>query len=244
MATPRLYVPGPLAQGEIIELAPDQARQLRTVLRLRTGTAICLFDGSGLEARATLVRLESSSAAAAVVGLTRPQREPVLRLTVAPALLKPAAFELAVQKLTELGVARIVPLATERAVVSYRDARDWERRATRLERILREASEQSERVTLPELAAPLRLTDLLDQQPVVALVERADAQPLSQIELGPDTALAIGPEGGWTPAERELLQQRAAALVSVGRLILRAETAAIAATAVALLRFEPGEHTR
>lgn len=244
MATPRLYVPGPLAQGEIIELALDQARQLRTVLRLRTGTGLCLFDGSGVEASATLIRLESSAAAAEVIGLTRPQREPALRLTVALALLKPAAFELAVQKLTELGVARIVPLATEHAVVSYRDARDWERRAIRLERILREAAEQSERVTLPVLAPPMRLAKLLEQHPVVALVERGPARPLQQIDLGADAVLTVGPEGGWSPAERGLLQQRAATLASLGGLILRAETAAIAATAIALHRRESGEHSR
>jgi 16S rRNA (uracil1498-N3)-methyltransferase len=243
MPSPRFYVPDALASESTIELTAEQARQLRTVLRLRPGDALTLFDGSGREAGATLTQLTGTSATASVISVTRPLREPGLRLTIGLALIKPAAFELAVQKLTELGLARIVPLITDRAVVSYRDARDWERRAVRLERILREAAEQAERVTLPELAAPMRLPDLLDRQPVVALVERSDAEPLRRIPFVADTALAIGPEGGWSPAERVLLEQRAWAAASLGNLILRAETAAIAAATIILHESYPGEHT-
>lgn len=224
-----------MAQGALVELPVDQARQLRTVLRLRPGAGITLFDGSGAEASATLTRVEASSAACEIGCITWPQREPSLKLSVALALLKPSAFELAVQKLTELGVARIVPLTAERAVVSYRDARDWERRAVRLERIVREAAEQSERVTLPELVAPIGLPELLEMQPVIVLVERSAAAPsLAAIVTPNGAAVAIGPEGGWSPTERALLAEHGTSLASLGSLILRAETAAIVAAAIVL----------
>jgi 16S rRNA (uracil1498-N3)-methyltransferase len=165
-----------------------------------------------------------------VQATSRPDREPPIRLTVGLGLIKASGFELAVQKLTEIGVARIVPLETERSVVTYRESRDWEKRAGRLARIVIEAAEQSERVTLPEIAAPTSLADFLSAASPVVLVERGSGMPLAGVEIRSEMAIAVGPEGGWSPDELELIQSSAdATAASIGGLIYRAETAAIVA---------------
>jgi len=236
MSVPRFYTATRLAAGEVVTLATEQARQLRNVLRRQAGAQVVLFDGSGAEAVARVIRLESSETTCLVEELSWPQREPECCLTVGLALIRSANFELAAQKLTELGVARIAPLAAERSMVSYPDARDWAGRAARLQRIVREAAEQSERVTLPEIVQPQDLKSFLDAQPVIALVERSAALPLATLEPGDVVALAIGPEGGWSQTECAWIEAHAAATASLGRLILRAETAAIAAATLVLQR--------
>jgi 16S rRNA (uracil1498-N3)-methyltransferase len=166
----------------------------------------------------------------------QPDREPPLQLTVGLALLKGDRFEVAVQKLTELGVTRIAPLLTERSVVSFDDVRGWRKRGERYQRIAREAAEQSERVTLPVIAEPATLADFLRQQPVNVLLERAESALIATITPGPEAAIAIGPEGGWSDAEQRLIALEAAGTASMGRLILRAETAAIVAAGTLIQR--------
>lgn len=236
MSLPRFFVETPLDLGAAACLDPEQSRQVRSTLRLRPGDEIVVFDGSGAEGVAALTAIQKESVAYEVRAIEHPQREPVLRLRVGLALLRGERFDLAVQKLTELGVSRITPLTAERCVVSFPVAADWERRAGRLLRVAREAAEQSERVTVPLLDAPITPAALLQDGPLISLVERADATPLSAVALAGQLTIAIGPEGGWAP--RELAQFRAAQVneASLGRLILRAETAAIVAAGTLLQR--------
>jgi 16S rRNA (uracil1498-N3)-methyltransferase len=197
---------------------------------------LMLFDGTGVEATARIVTLASDGLTYEVTSLNQPDREPPLRLTVGLALLKGDRFEVAVQKLTELGVARIAPLLTERSVVSFDDARGWQKRSERYQRIAREAAEQSERVTLPVIAEPATLADFLRQQPVIALLERAESAPVATLAPGREAAIAVGPEGGWSIEEQELIAREAAGTASLGQLILRAETAAIVAAGTLIQR--------
>lgn len=229
MTLQRFWVDASIAHGDQGTLTADQARQVSRVLRLATGDEIVLLNGTGIEARAALTAVDRDRVAWQVVACSRPDREPPLRLTVALALLRGERFDLAIQKLTELGVARIVPLAAERCVVSFDVAREWPKRRERWARIAREAAEQSERVTLPELEPPLSPAAFFQREPVIAFVERADATPLAAVPPAEALALAIGPEGGWSPAELATIARHAAGAASLGRLILRAETAAIVA---------------
>jgi 16S rRNA (uracil1498-N3)-methyltransferase len=114
----------------------------------------------------------------------------------------------------------------------------------RLQRIVREAAEQSERVTLPQIEQPQDLPSFLRTQPVIALAERSGAAPLVDVEIPDDAALAIGPEGGWSLNERTWIDAHAASTASLGSLILRAETAAIAAAALVLQRSRLGDNDR
>lgn len=232
MTVHRFYILDRLSPNASGRLSAEQARQAGKVLRLRPGDEIVVFDGTGSEYTGTLAEADRDGWEFATDEGRWPEREPRLRLTVGIALIRNERFELAVQKLTELGVTRIVPLAAERSVISYSDARRWHNRRARLERIVIEAAEQSERVTLPDLDAPLTVSEFLGrnaEMDIIALVERTGTTPLGAIRPGGQVALMIGPEGGWAPREVEQIGAAGATLANMGALILRAETAAIVA---------------
>lgn len=229
MSAPRFHVTEPLHAEGTGKLSEGQSRQVSQVLRLSSGDVIVLFDGSGAEAHALITEISGGVASYDVQRMQFPDRSPPLRLTVGLAALRGDRFEVAVQKLTELGVERIVPLSTDRSVITFNDARAWARRLHRLQRIVIEAAEQCERVTLPEVSEPATVAEFLAQRRVIALVERVSASTLLDIEVAPEAAIAIGPEGGWSPAELATIEAKAAATASLGHLILRAETAAIVA---------------
>lgn len=243
MTLHRFMVAVPLEPEQSGVLDEQQSRQASSVLRLREGDPLVLFDGSGVEANAVIDRIDKRSVAYTVLDVCRPEREPHLNLTVGLSLLKGDRFEIALQKLTEIGVAAVVPIQAERCVVSYRDARDWEKRALRYRRIIVEALEQSERVRDLRLDEPIQLADFLLRQPTIALVERGRGQPLSQVETHDSLAIAIGPEGGWSEHELTLIGQHAQT-ASLGPLIFRAETAAIVASGLLVLRSHRTSHLK
>lgn len=231
MRVHRFFVEQPVEAGAFVALAPDQARQARRVLRLCGGDTMELFDGHGRVAIARLTRVERLAAEAVVESVRLVEDEAPLDLSVGLALLRGERFDLAVQKLTEIGVSSITPLAAQHCVVSYDVGREWERREARLRRIAIEAAEQSERVTIPRIGSPVTVDEFLTNRDDVtlALVERCTELPqLLEVSAGSRLAVLVGPEGGWSDAEREIIAARAQR-VSLGRLILRAETAAIVA---------------
>lgn len=235
MALHRFFIRQPLTADASGALDENQARQALSVLRLRPGDRIVVFDGSGTEAEATLSSVHKREVRFQVGDVYFPERETDLNLTIGLALLRGDRFEVAVQKLTEIGVHRIVPLAAERCVVSFPDARDWDKRAVRYERIITEALEQSERVTSVELSAPSSVQDFLNHFEVLTLVERGKHASVATVPLKPVMAVAIGPEGGWSEGELQLIEEYSMT-ASLGHLILRAETAAIVSAGTLIQR--------
>jgi 16S rRNA (uracil1498-N3)-methyltransferase len=197
------------------ELALHDRHHLERVLRVRAGDALVVSDGAGRWRQARFGR-EVEVTSPVVVA---PRPEPLL--TVAFALVKGGRPELVTQKLTELGVDRIVPFESERSVVRWEAGRA-SRHHERLCKVAREAAMQSRRSRLPEVL-PLQGFD-----EVVALPGAAGADRRGE---APDLArpcLLVGPEGGWSPSEAARLPAR----VALGEHVLRAETAAIAGAAV------------
>jgi 16S rRNA (uracil1498-N3)-methyltransferase len=194
-------------------------------MRLRAGDAVQLFNGIDGEWCARLEDIRREKARLTVETCTRPQApEPDLWLVFAP--LKRDATDLVVQKATELGASALLPVFTARTNAARINAE-------RLGAIAREAAEQSERLTLPEIRNPMSLPDLLaawpDQRRLAAAIERAGPAPIPQ-NAG---ALLIGPEGGFAPHELDALRVASFVCpVSLGPRILRAETAAIAGLAL------------
>lgn len=238
MRAQRFFVDRPLEPGATVSLTAEQARQARSVLRLRAGDALELFNGTGIVAQARVVRIARDDAEAAVEIVRQQPDQLPLDLTVGLALLRGERFDLAAQKLTETGASRIVPLTAQHCVVSYAVDGEWNRRAVRLRRIAIEAAEQSERTTIPQIAPPTSIEDFLAEHATnaLALVERSvGVQSLLEAKAGRAVALAIGPEGGWSASEREVVT-RLAQPVSLGPLILRAETAAIVAAGTLMQR--------
>lgn len=193
-------------------MCAEDIHHLSKVRRLRNGDLVSATDGCGSWRWCVY-----EDAALKVVGEIASESEPSPKLTVGFALVKGSKPELVVQKLTELGIDTIIPFIAERSVVRWDDAKT-ERQGERLTKVARDASMQSRRVWLPTVAPVARLSDLVSFEGVVR-ADR-DGDTLSSI----NTTVLIGPEGGWSAAEAD-----STTVVGLGRTVLRAETAAIAA---------------
>lgn len=237
----RFFVTETLAEGSVVTLPRDRSLQIAKVLRLRPGDEIVLFDGRGGEFPTQLIEVSPEL----TVASTGPRRDgradpdPVIHL--APALLKVDRFDWVVQKATELGVVAITPVITERTVISLAADRAG-RRLGRWQRIAIEAAEQSGRTRIPMITEPILFADLLGRMPgapALLLWEAEREQGLAQEVPRNDgpLLLLVGPEGGFTPDEAQAAVASGARTVSLGPLILRSETAAIAGVAMILARF-------
>jgi 16S rRNA (uracil1498-N3)-methyltransferase len=230
--THRFWVAADQLDGEQVRFTDAQAHQLRGVLRLRVGAQVRVFDGcSRFDRVVELVDVASGR----IVGEVAQAPEPRTCLSVYPALLQRDKFEVVLQKLTELGAAAIRPVLTERSLV--REPPD-ERRSVRWRAILREAAEQSGRGVVPDLLPPLPLADALRAgENLVVLAYEGERQCVLRDALrGQPTrvALFVGPEGGYTEAEVERARGVGARVVTLGPRVLRAETAALVASALVL----------
>lgn len=209
-----------VADVDVPVLSDDTAHHVFRVLRTADGATVTVTDGAG---RWRVCR----AAGAAVVpdGEVVAEPSPVAPLTVAVAIPKAERPEWLVQKLTELGVDRIVLLHAERSVVRWAPERAAKHLA-KLRRVAAEALEQSRRVWLPELAGPV---DAITWVPGAVV-----AEPGGRLLDAGDRSLAIGPEGGWSPGELAAAGDR----VSLGETVLRVETAALAAAVRATILTE------
>lgn len=229
----RLFVPAALYPGAVVVPDAAQAHYLGGVMRRAPGDGVLLFNGRDGEFAARITALRRERASLTVERQTRPQvEEPDPWLAFA--VLKRDATDLVVQKATELGCARLLPVFTERTTAQRLNPE-------RLRAIAIEAAEQSERLTVPEIAAPARLPALLAawpaDRPLFAAIERAAAPAI--LPAHGSCALLVGPEGGFAPAEVELLRRHPfLQAVHLGPRILRAETAAI--VGLALLQASAG----
>jgi 16S rRNA (uracil1498-N3)-methyltransferase len=221
--------------GETVVLAPEEAHHLVEVLRLAEGAEVVLFDGKGGAARAVVLEV-APSVTLRLLG-REPARESTLALALALAPPKGDRMTFIVQKLTELGVRRIVPLVTERGEVDEGDCR---RRLPRWRRVALESCKQCGRSRIPELEPPLRLEEVLRGHSGPSFMAQPGGSPLrSAIPRGSPILVLVGPEGGWSEGELDLAAAHGAASLGLGPRTLRTETAAI--VAAALVQFLGGD---
>jgi 16S rRNA (uracil1498-N3)-methyltransferase len=229
-SAPRLFVDTPLAAGQSRRIDGNAAHYLAQVMRVAPGATIILLDNQTGEWAARVDDAGRRAVDVTVIECLRPRESaPDFWLCVAP--IKKHHFDLVIEKATELGVDRIVPVLTRRSVVDKVNAE-------RMGVIMREAAEQCARTALPELAAPITLPRLIADWPAERALLFADEEgglpAADAMRSAPaPAAILIGPEGGFDAEERALVRGHAAArAISLGPRILRAETAAISATAL------------
>lgn len=219
----RLYVDHPLGQGQLVPLTREQAHYLFGVMRLSVGDGVLLFNGRDGEWRADVVEAAKRGGTLRCAEQTKPQQNPPdLWLLFAP--IKKARTDFIVEKATELGAARILPVQTE-FTNSERIRRD------RLQAHAVEAAEQCGGTYVPEVADIRKLTDVLSAWPVDRALIFCD-EALVGVTAGvlppAPAAILIGPEGGFSEAERSRLRDVATS-ISLGPRVLRADTAAVSA---------------
>jgi 16S rRNA (uracil1498-N3)-methyltransferase len=229
----RLYIPEPLAAGALVPLADENVHRLRNVLRLAAGATIAAFNEREGEWLCQIDRLRRSHGTLKVIEQRRsPEPGPDVWLVFAP--IKRARLEWLVEKATELGVAALVPVMTARTQ-SERVNRE------RLRVIAVAASEQSERISLPEIRPEVPLIRLLVDWPadrrLILCDESGAGEPMAEALAGSEgttpAAVFVGPEGGFAETELDALGKLSIVTrVGLGPRILRTETAALAALAV------------
>lgn len=225
---PRLYVDAPLDKDARVALSADQAHYLRNVLRREAGAQIRLFNGKDGEWRGALETPGKRDAAVLLTDQLRqqPAQTRAIHLLFAP--IKKTPMEFLVEKAVELGATDLHPVITART--ENRNLNE-----SRLRAQIFEAAEQCERLMIPALHTPAPLFDALKKwdevRPLLACLERAENAPyISEIMPAGPLGILIGPEGGFTPEERErLLALSFVKPVSLGESVLRAETAALKA---------------
>ena len=235
MRIPRIHVSLPLQPDCEVELPQQASEHIARVLRLDRGHPLRLFNGDGAEYAAEIASLGKRAASVRVLAaLPTGDRESRLRITLGQGIARGEKMDLILQKATELGAARIVPLVTARTEVKL-DAERAQRRLAHWRAVISSACEQSGRTRLPEIHEPVRLADWAAALDAAAgLRFTLDPQAtLAPRDISPDGAitLAIGPEGGLSEQDLATLAQAGFSGLRLGPRILRTETAGLAAMA-------------
>ncbi|MDP9236094.1 MAG: 16S rRNA (uracil(1498)-N(3))-methyltransferase [Chloroflexota bacterium] len=238
----RFYVPPSVLVADRVELDPALSHRLARVLRLRAAEEVALFDGSGTEARARLEDVADRRVSATIIERYDAPAEPHVKVHLYQSITKGERFDWLLEKGTEVGVARFVPIVAARAVVKTGEGN----RLDRWRRIAVEAAEQCGRGAVPSVEAPAVFLVALAAAPGVVLFSHEDApvdapnidavlrQEIDAVFALGEVSIFVGPEGGWEPSEVAASVAAGAHVVTLGDRVLRSETAGIVAATLAL----------
>jgi 16S rRNA (uracil1498-N3)-methyltransferase len=246
MSSNRFFITESSLEGDVVRLSAEQAHQVCHVLRLKPEDSIVVLDNGGFEYDVTLTEVTGREVTGRITGKRLASGEPRRQITLFQSLLARDKFEMVLQKGTEVGVSRFVPVQTDRSLLRAKQV-DAKKMA-RWRRIVTEAAEQSHRGRIPEIEQPVGFADALEQfgqlDRVLMAAPSVESPTLREALMEDDKAPAsvgilIGPEGGFTQQEVVLASEKGAIAICLGRRILRTETAAIVVPALVL--YELGE---
>ncbi len=249
----RYFIPKEHFLDTTVRVTGDDAHHLTHVMRARIGDRIICSDGSGREAIAQVTEMDKGMVVASIIEHVEPANEPRIDVWIAQSLPKGDKMDAVIQKCTEIGAARFIPFVSERTVVRY-DAKKEEKRVERWHKIAKEAAEQAHRSRIPVVEAPfdwerlLHIASWADAAFILYEKENGlmfrdalrglfdDAAPGGRTAKR-NVLIVIGPEGGFS--EREIKEAEEAGLkpVSLGKRILRTETAAMVGLTCILYEF-------
>lgn len=248
MRLTRVYVIAPLTPGATLQLPPGPARHLSRVLRMEAGAPLRVFNGSGGEHEAVIETVRREAVTVRIGAHHAVSSESSLQVTLLQGIARGEKMDLILQKSTELGVTRIVPVAMARSTVRL-DAATAHRKQAHWQGVVAGACEQSGRDHVPEVAEPCTFAAAVvaaDGALKLLLAPDAEARGLSallatrSVGAGPlAVCLLVGPEGGFDPAEIRVARDAGFEPCRLGPRILRTETAAL--TALAALQFAAGD---
>lgn len=230
----RFFAPLENSFDDKITLDADETRHLRDVLRLKIGDEISVFDGEGNEYLCRIEKIGKKQTVAHLIREIEPAvPESPLHLTLASVVIPGDKYDLIVQKAVELGVVSFVPLASVRSEIKLKDL---PKKLTRWRRIALDAAKQCGRARLMEIVEPQNVTEFVKDQPrpddAKILFSERDGSKLPDLKKVESMIAVIGPKGGWDDIELEAARRAGYSIVTLGGRIMRAETAAIALTAI------------
>ncbi|HEY0269279.1 MAG TPA: 16S rRNA (uracil(1498)-N(3))-methyltransferase [Methyloradius sp.] len=234
MATPRFYCPHKLSLGSNIELPDNAAVHAARVLRMQAGEKAILFNGDGYDYLVELVFVRKHEVGAKVISSQAADNESPLKITLLQGISAGDRMDFTIQKAVEMGVSSIQPISTQRSMVKLSPERA-EKRLEHWQNVMVSACEQSGRAVVPEIAAPVSLAQWLSKKPAFGLGITLAPNALHSLKELPkptgNICLLIGAEGGLTDDEIDLASLQGFQAVTLGKRILRTETAALAAIA-------------
>lgn len=242
----RFFVLSEQAEGDRITITGPDVKHIGRVLRLGPGDPVTCVDETGRELTAVIKEINNNAVVCAITGETMSLAEPPVKVTLCQGLPKGEKMEFIIQKCSELGVHRIIPVNCARTVVRLDDKKAAQRQV-RWQRVAEEAAKQARRGNIPQVAELTDFTAALSQAPPDALAllpweEEGQAglkAALREYCAGSEVWIFIGPEGGFTTEEANQARQAGCRTVTLGPRILRTETAAIAA--LTLVMYELGD---
>jgi 16S rRNA (uracil1498-N3)-methyltransferase len=239
MRLTRVYVETDLQTGRRLSLEGSAGNHIARVLRLRVGDALTLFNGRGGDYGATIEEIRRDTVLVSVLEQRDAERESPCQITLAQGISRGERMDWVVQKATELGVARIAPLFTERSVVQL-DDRQAAKKVQHWRSIAIAACEQSGRNRVPEIATPIGLFDMLERQTArgaALLLSPGAALRIADIPDAAGATVLIGPEGGLADVEQQAATKSGFTPVRMGPRVLRTETAAVCALTLLQQKF-------
>jgi len=231
MRISRFFLPQPLIPGATIQLADESAHYLRTVLRLKKGADLIVFNGEGGEYPAKLLEAHKEAVKLALGALNPHETESPLPIALGLGISRGERMDLAIQKAVELGASAITPLFTERCVVQLDDDARKFQRLRHWRKIAQSACEQCGRNRVPDIFKPLKLDEwAVEQNGLRLFLDPGGTKSLKELPRphGP-ICLLSGPEGGFTGNERKTATEAGFMAIRIGPRVLRTETAALAA---------------
>ncbi|MGA2515484.1 MAG: 16S rRNA (uracil(1498)-N(3))-methyltransferase [Thermodesulfobacteriota bacterium] len=242
---PKFYIPDPRIENGLLKIEGDEMKHIRKVLRLRTGDEILVFDGLSHEFEGTIIEEGRASIMVKIQRMLSPKRDSPLEVTLAQSLLKGEKMDYLIQKATELGVKEIIPFFSSRSVPLLEESRSLKRHH-RWGKIAIEASKQCGRGVIPKIESLQTYSGMLhaastDQLRLI-LWEKDGIKLKEMLEVSKEKKkifFIIGPEGGFSQEEVEKAERTGFVAVTLGRRILRAETASLCF--LSILQYEWGD---
>jgi 16S rRNA (uracil1498-N3)-methyltransferase len=242
---PRFYVPNPHIEKEMLKIEGNEVRHIRRVLRLKVGDNLSVFDGSGREYEGTIVEEDPSAVMVMVQNILSSKTESHLEITLAQSMVKGEKMDYLIQKATELGVKKIIPFFSYRSVPLL-DKSKRLKRYHRWERIAVEASKQCGRGVVPKIEPLKDYSEMLQTAPLDSLrlilwerVGESLKEVLKESKEKKKVFFIVGPEGGMSDEEVEHAKRAGFIPVTLGRRILRSETASLCL--LSILQYERGD---
>lgn len=232
---PKFFVNSQQIQKNVIFIEKDDANHMISVLRMKKNDKVLVCDGQNTDYECIIKNIGKDVVELEIEKIMESKTEPHIKVTLYQGLPKADKMELIIQKCVELGVSKIVPMATDRAIVKIEDGKKSEKKIERWNKISESAAKQSQRSKIPEVTEVVQFSKALEQalnenDSVIIPYENEEGFSLKQFLTnfeGNSIAVFIGPEGGFADKEIKLVKQKGINTVTLGNRILRTETAGL-----------------
>lgn len=244
---PKFFVEPSKISDDIITVDTEDVNHITRVLRMKPGDKVTVCDSAGYDYTAEIFEINKSSVLCKIINKIRSDTEPRLNVILFQGIPKGSKMEYIIQKTTELGISKIIPVCMHRCVSKIENKKDGDKKRDRWQKIAESAAKQSGRGIIPEIGTPVSFGEAVDAllecelafAPFECEEENSIKNVIKGIQGNKTVGFIIGPEGGFAPEEIEKLTKKGIPAVTLGKRILRTETAGEAV--VAMLMYEANE---